>query len=186
MPELGVPERRPRGIITQASGELSVFPRVRSVPAGAVQVPEEADLRPVVDQLESDVLDVHRSWEAGVAVARRPFSIPRRVSPRNQSRRPLALLLVRAVPAALYASTVGRRQAVAAGLLQATSLPFLVTATAIGVTLGEMTPVTAAALVSAGLLSVIVFPLVAVALLAGPAHTAVEGSGGPAQSPERR
>jgi hypothetical protein len=33
------------------------------------------------------------------------------------------------------------------------------------VTLGEMTPVTAAALVSAGLLSVIVFPLVAVTIL---------------------
>lgn len=77
----------------------------------------------------------------------------------------LALLVVRAVPAALYAASVGRRQAVAAGLLQATSLPFLVTATSIGVTLGEITPVTAAALVSAGLLSVVVFPLLAVTLL---------------------
>lgn len=83
----------------------------------------------------------------------------------------LALLVVRAVPAALYASTVGRRHAVAAGLLQATSLPFLVTATAIGVTLGEIKPVTAAALVSAGLLSVVIFPLVAVTLLSGPADT---------------
>ncbi len=81
----------------------------------------------------------------------------------------LALLVVRGVPAALYASTVGRRQAVAAGLLQATSLPFLVTATAIGVTLGEIRPVTAAALVSAGLLSVVIFPLVAVTLLSGEA-----------------
>ncbi len=77
----------------------------------------------------------------------------------------LALLIVRGVPAALYARTVGRRQAAAAGLLQATSLPFLVTATEIGVALGEITPVTGAALVSAGLLSVIVFPLVAVTLL---------------------
>jgi Kef-type K+ transport system membrane component KefB len=87
----------------------------------------------------------------------------------------LALLVVRAVPAALYAPTVGRRQAVAAGLLQATSLPFLVTATAIGVTLGEIKPVTAAALVSAGLLSVVVFPLVAVSLLGRPAVTAQAG-----------
>ena len=77
----------------------------------------------------------------------------------------VALLVVRGVPAALYASTIGRRQAVAAGLLQATSLPFLVTATSIGVTLGEVTPLTAAALVTAGLLSVVVFPLVAVTLL---------------------
>jgi Kef-type K+ transport system membrane component KefB len=88
----------------------------------------------------------------------------------------LALLVVRGVPAALYASTVGRRQAVAAALLQATSLPFLVTATAIGVTLGEIKPVTAAALVSAGLLSVVVFPLVAVTLLGGPATTTVGAS----------
>jgi len=79
----------------------------------------------------------------------------------------VALLVVRAVPAALYVPAVGRRHAVAAGLLQATSLPFLVTATAIGVTLGRITPVTAAALVTAGLLSVIVFPLVAVTLLRG-------------------
>ena len=65
---------------------------------------------------------------------------------------------MRGVPAALYARTVGRRKAVAAGLLQATSLPFLVTATEIGVALGEITPVTGAALVSAGLLSVVDLP----------------------------
>jgi hypothetical protein len=52
---------------------LSVFPAVRSVAAGAIQVPEEADLRPVVNQFESDVLDVHRHWEAGVKVAPRTF-----------------------------------------------------------------------------------------------------------------
>jgi Kef-type K+ transport system membrane component KefB len=96
--------------------------------------------------------DLHALLHAPSALARVPLFLA-------------ALLVVRAVPAFLYASAIGRRQAVAAGLLQATSLPFLVTATAIGVTLGEMTPVTAAALVSAGLLSVIVFPLVAVTLL---------------------
>ncbi|MGH9226406.1 MAG: cation:proton antiporter [Acidimicrobiales bacterium] len=77
----------------------------------------------------------------------------------------LALLAVRGVPAALYAPEVGRRGAVAAGLLQATSLPFLVTATQIGVVLGEIRPDTAAALVTAGLLSVVIFPLVALSLL---------------------
>ena len=89
-------------------------------------------------------------------------------SPSAIARVPLflvALLIVRGVPAALYASAVGRRRAVAAALLQATSLPFLVTATSIGVTLGEFRPVTAAALVSAGLLSVVIFPLAAVTLL---------------------
>lgn len=89
-------------------------------------------------------------------------------SPSAIARVPLflaALLVVRGVPAALYSSAVGRRRAVAAALLQATSLPFLVTATSIGVTLGEFKPVTAAALVSAGLLSVVIFPLAAVTLL---------------------
>jgi Kef-type K+ transport system membrane component KefB len=77
----------------------------------------------------------------------------------------VALLVVRGLPAALYAPEVGRRGAVAAGLLQATSLPFLVTTTQIGVALGEIRGDTAAALVSAGLLSVVIFPLVALSLL---------------------
>jgi Kef-type K+ transport system membrane component KefB len=77
----------------------------------------------------------------------------------------LAFLVVRGVPAALYAPAVGRRAAVAAGLLQATTLPFVVTATAIGVALHLMTAVTAAALVAAGLVSVVAFPLLALALL---------------------
>jgi Kef-type K+ transport system membrane component KefB len=77
----------------------------------------------------------------------------------------LALLVVRALPAALYAREVGRRGAVVAGLLQATTLPFLVTVTEIGTSLGEINPDTAAALVSAGLVSVVVFPLVALGLM---------------------
>jgi Kef-type K+ transport system membrane component KefB len=77
----------------------------------------------------------------------------------------LALLIVRGLPAALYRSTIGRRRALAAALLQATSLPFLVTAVAIGIDLDEFTPETGAALVSAGLLSVIVFPIVSLGLL---------------------
>ncbi|HUR22390.1 MAG TPA: cation:proton antiporter [Acidimicrobiales bacterium] len=84
----------------------------------------------------------------------------------------LALVLVRGVPALLYAPDVGRRAAMAAGLLQATSLPFLVTATQIGVTLGEIRGDTAAALVSAGLLSVVIFPLAALSLLGRPGPAA--------------
>ena len=79
----------------------------------------------------------------------------------------LALLAVRGLPALLYLGTLGRRASLAAGLLQATSLPFIVTATQIGVVLGLMTPVTAAALVCAGLLSVLLFPVGALALLGG-------------------
>jgi Kef-type K+ transport system membrane component KefB len=77
----------------------------------------------------------------------------------------LALLVVRGVPAALYVPTLGRRAAGAAALLQATSLPFIVAATQIGVATGELSPVNAAALVCAGLLSVLVFPPVALGLL---------------------
>ncbi len=62
----------------------------------------------------------------------------------------LALLVVRGVPALLYLNTLGRQGAVAAALLQATSLPFIVTAAAIGVAVGELSSVNAAALVSAG------------------------------------
>ena len=76
-----------------------------------------------------------------------------------------ALLIARGVPALLYARAFGRRPPAAAALLQATSLPFLVTASQIGVLTGSMTPVTAAGLVCAGLLSVLVFPAGALSLL---------------------
>ena len=75
------------------------------------------------------------------------------------------LLIIRGLPAVLYTRTVGRRAAVAAGLLQATSLPLIVTATQIGLILGTISPITAAALVAAGLLSVVVFPPIALGLL---------------------
>jgi len=77
----------------------------------------------------------------------------------------LALLLVRGLPAILYRMTVGARGALAAGLLQATSLPFLVAAADIGVELGELRSATSAAIVLAGLLSVLLFPLAALSLL---------------------
>lgn len=76
-----------------------------------------------------------------------------------------ALLVMRGVPALLYVRVLGRRQALTAALLQATSLPFIVAATQIGVELDRISPVTAAAVVSAGLLSVLVFPAVALGLL---------------------
>jgi Kef-type K+ transport system membrane component KefB len=77
----------------------------------------------------------------------------------------LALLVVRGLPALLGLRENGPRSTVALGLLQATSLPFIVAATQIGVVLGKLTSVTAAALVCAGLLSVMIFPLLALGLL---------------------
>ena len=77
----------------------------------------------------------------------------------------LALLLVRGLPAALYRPMVGNRGSLAAGLLQATSLTFIVATTRIGMELGRLNPATGAAMVVAGLLSVLLFPLGALTLL---------------------
>jgi Kef-type K+ transport system membrane component KefB len=78
----------------------------------------------------------------------------------------LALLIVRGVPALLYVRAVGRRRAAAAGLLQATSLTFVIVAVDIGEQTGKLTAATSAALVAAGLLSAALFPAVAARLLA--------------------
>ena len=59
----------------------------------------------------------------------------------------LALLIVRGAPAVQYARAVGRRGAVAAALLQASSLPVIVTAASIGLAVHTIAPVTASALV---------------------------------------
>ena len=50
-------------------------------------------------------------------------------------------------------------------LMQATSLPFIVAATAVGLALDVVTPANAAALIAAGLLSVVIFPALSLVLL---------------------
>ena len=79
----------------------------------------------------------------------------------------VALLVIRGVPALLYRPLVGGRRTIVAGLLQATSLPFIVAASQIGLELGVLSQATAAALIATGLLSVLVFPLGALLLLRG-------------------
>jgi len=76
-----------------------------------------------------------------------------------------ALLVARGLPALVYKSLTTRRQTLAAALLQATSLSFLVVAGQIGVQLDLLRPAVDAALVAAGLLSVLLFPLTALTLL---------------------
>ncbi len=76
-----------------------------------------------------------------------------------------ALLVVRGMPALVYRRAVGARRAVVAGVLQSTSLPFVVAATAIGMDLGLLSAAEGAALVGAGLLSVLIFPVAGLALL---------------------
>jgi Kef-type K+ transport system membrane component KefB len=88
-----------------------------------------------------------------------------------------ALLLVRGVPALLYRNDAGPREVAAAGLLQATSLPFIVTATTVAVEIGLMAPGTASGLVAAGLASVLLFPTVAITLLGQVADAAASVDG---------
>ena len=73
----------------------------------------------------------------------------------------------------------GRRDL--AGVLQATSLPFIVAATTIGVEMGLMSTAESSALVAAGLLSVLLFPLTGLTLLkrAGAPMRAVETDASP-------
>jgi Kef-type K+ transport system membrane component KefB len=85
-----------------------------------------------------------------------------------------ALVVVRGLPALAYRRVATPRRVAAAGLLQATSLPFIVAATQIGMDIGTISQATGAAFVAAGLLSVLVFPLVAVTLLKGTEVTAGE------------
>ena len=85
-----------------------------------------------------------------------------------------ALLVVRGVPALVYARRFGTRHAAAAGLMQATSLTFVIVATQIGTISGQISQTTGAALLAAGLLSAALFPATALKLL--PAHAAGTGA----------
>jgi Kef-type K+ transport system membrane component KefB len=107
-------------------------------------------------------LNVDSLFSSGSTLARVPLFL-------------VALLVVRALPAILYRSFAERgTQLAAAGLLQATSLSIPVVAGQIGVDLGLIRPENYVALVTAGLLSVIVFPLVALTLLRGRAAPAAD------------
>jgi Kef-type K+ transport system membrane component KefB len=92
----------------------------------------------------------------------------------------LALLLAaRALPALFYRPLLDGRHVAAAGLLQATSLGFIVVVAQIGMELGLITKGTGAAFLAAGLVSVLVFPLTALSLLR-PARVSPEAASAPA------
>jgi hypothetical protein len=76
-----------------------------------------------------------------------------------------ALVVVRGLPALVYRRVLDAPHTAIAGIMQATSLPFIVAATAIGTELGLIDAAASAALVGAGLLSVLAFPLLGLALL---------------------
>ena len=91
-----------------------------------------------------------------------------------------ALFLVRALPALLYRSQLGMRRTMAAGFLQATSLPFIVAAVRIGQHLGVLPPASGATFIAAGLASVPFFPAIALAVMR---TTAPSGAPTPASAP---
>lgn len=96
--------------------------------------------------------DLNALFASASAVARVPLFL-------------LAIYLAHGLAAIVYVRLLGRSRSVIAGLLQATSLTFTVTATQIGLQLGVVTRASAAGLVAAGLLSVVISPALALALL---------------------
>jgi Kef-type K+ transport system membrane component KefB len=76
-----------------------------------------------------------------------------------------ALLVARGLPALLYRGLIPGRHVLIAGVMQGTSLPFIVAGTAIGQSLGLINAASSAALIAAGLLSVLILPALSLALL---------------------
>lgn len=75
----------------------------------------------------------------------------------------LALLAVHLLPAYFHRTSFGAGLELSAGLLAATSLSFVIVATQIGLELDILSADTATALVGAGLVSVVIFPALALA-----------------------
>jgi Kef-type K+ transport system membrane component KefB len=76
-----------------------------------------------------------------------------------------ALVAARGLPALVYRRLLDARHMAIAGLMQATSLPFIVAAVAIGEDLDLIDSAEGAALIGAGLLSVLIFPALGLSLL---------------------
>jgi Kef-type K+ transport system membrane component KefB len=113
-------------------------------------------------------------------------------SPVTLLRVPLFLVLflvVRGTPALLlYRRDLRRHELAPLALLSATELPLVVVITTIGVAEGRMRPENAAALVAAGMLSVLLYPMVARVLLrraqtTAPTGVQTDGSTAAGQSP---
>jgi Kef-type K+ transport system membrane component KefB len=96
--------------------------------------------------------DLNALFASGSTIARVPLFL-------------LAILLARGLPALVYVRTLGLSRSLIAGILQATSLTFIVAATQIGLQLGVVSRASAAGLVAAGLLSVVISPALGLGLL---------------------
>src|SRR6516225_6468215 len=96
--------------------------------------------------------DLNALFASGSTVARVPLFL-------------LAIYIVRGLPAVVYVRLLGRSRSVIAAVLQATTLPFIVAATQIGLQLGVVSRASAAGLIAAGLLSVVISPALGLVLL---------------------
>lgn len=89
----------------------------------------------------------------------------------------ILLLVIRGASALLYHRHLVRRDRLALALFSATSLPLIVVIASIGKATGRLLPENAAALVGAGILSVLIFPLLALMLRGRDARDAVPEPG---------
>lgn len=96
--------------------------------------------------------DGHALFASGSALAKVPLFF-------------VLLFVIRGLPALIFRPLVGAKLTAAASLLLATNLSFVIVASQIGQQLGLLSGGTAAALVAAAVLSVIVYPLLALMLL---------------------
>ena len=96
----------------------------------------------------------------------------------------IALYVIRGLPALLYRPLIGNQLTIAAGVLQATTLSFVLIASQIGEQLGMITTATAAALTAAALLSVLINPVVALTLIRTPTKSATSPPTGEAKVPQ--
>jgi Kef-type K+ transport system membrane component KefB len=96
--------------------------------------------------------DGHALFASGSIVARVPLFL-------------FALVVARAVPALVFRRVADGRRLVAAGLLQATSLGFFVVVSQLGQSLDLITAANGAALIAAGLISVLAFPVASLTVL---------------------
>ncbi len=92
------------------------------------------------------------------------------------------LLVARGLPVLLLRPDLERHELVPSALLQATSLSFIVVAAQIGVTVHALKPINAASLVAAGMLSVLLFPAIALRLL----QRGTREGGAPGVDPDER
>ena len=77
-------------------------------------------------------------------------------------------LLIRVLPIGFYKDALPKRDLLPLALFSATTLPLVVAVTYLGVRTGDMLPANASALVGAAVISVVVFPAVAIFLRAKP------------------